>query len=207
MILTGQQDAAPRGRELPAVFTGMESGCALPGAREEPPMTWRFAVRFVLGFAVLAGAFEASRGTAFERVLVEGVILKPTAAVLALLAPGAHAQLFGRTLVLGGGAALRVTRGCEGIELFLLLVAAVLAFPALWKARLRGLLVGSLLAYVLSVLRLIVLCLTLRYSPALWEALHGLVLPLGPIALLTIYFARWSAAAAAAAGRPVAHAA
>jgi hypothetical protein len=31
-----------------------------------------------------------------------------------------------------------------------------------------------------------------RYSPALWEALHDFVLPLGPIVLMTLFFLRWS---------------
>jgi exosortase family protein XrtM len=153
----------------------------------------RFAVRFVVGFAVLLTAFEASRGTAFERFVVEGLILQPTVAVMHLLAPSTPVQLSGRTVVLGAGAALRVTRGCEGIEMFLLLIAAVLAFPASWRRRAQGLLVGSVLAYLLSLIRLILLCFTLRYSPTLWEALHGLILPLGPIVLLALYFAHWCA--------------
>ncbi len=33
----------------------------------------------------------------------------------------------------------------------------------------------------------------LRYSPDAWEALHGLVLPLGPILLMAIFFMRWTA--------------
>jgi len=167
----------------------------------------RFAVRFVLGFAVLLAAFEASRGTAFERFVVEGLILHPAALVINLLHPTEHVQLIGRTLAFDAGAALRVTRGCEGIEMFLLLIAAILAFPASWQRRAQGLLVGSLLAYVLSIIRLTLLCLILRYSPTLWEALHGLVLPLGPIVLLAIYFARWSALASVPSAQPAPRAA
>jgi exosortase/archaeosortase family protein len=167
----------------------------------------RFAVRFVLGCAVLLAAFEGARGTAFERFLVEGLILEPAAFLINLLSATEHVHLIGRTLAWDGGAALRVTRGCEGIEMFLLLIAAVLAFPALWRQRARGLLAGSMLAYFLSLLRLILLSFTLRYSPALWEALHGLVLPLGPIVLLSIYFARWSANASVDEAKPAPHAA
>jgi hypothetical protein len=55
------------------------------------------------------------------------------------------------------------------------------------------LLAGTALAYVLSVLRLMALYYTLRYSPSAWEALHGLVLPLAPIAVMALFFLRWSA--------------
>jgi exosortase/archaeosortase family protein len=148
----------------------------------------RFGITFLLGFALLMGAFEASRGTAFERFVVEDVILVPTTGLINIVTPGEHVTLVGRTI-----ANLRVTRGCEGIEMFLLLVAAILAFPgATAKHRLTGLLVGGVLAYLLSVTRLMALHYTLRYSPTAWEALHGLVLPLGPIVLLALYFLHWS---------------
>jgi exosortase/archaeosortase family protein len=77
--------------------------------------------------------------------------------------------------------------------MFLLLAAGIMAFPASFKRRVLGLLLGSVLAYLLSVARLMALHYILRYSPAAWEALHGLVLPLVPIILIALYFMRWSA--------------
>jgi exosortase family protein XrtM len=170
----------------------------LPGAsllREqtaESPV--RFAVKFVVLFAVLWGAFEASRGTSFERLMVEDLILVPTVALINWATPSDRVHLTGRTIA-SPGANLRVTRGCEGIEMFLLLVAGVAAFPAGPKRRAAGLLAGAALAYGLSVARLMALHYTLRYSPSAWEALHGLLLPLGPIILIALYFMHWSAGA------------
>ncbi len=152
-----------------------------------------FAIRFVAGFAVLAGAFEASRGTAVERFLVEDVILAPTEHLINMVTPGDHVELVGRTLV-SPGARLRVTRGCEGVEMLLMLVAAVLSFPVNWAQRTRGLALGTVLAYGLSVARLMALYYTLRYAPDAWESLHGLVLPLAPIIVIALYFLRWSGA-------------
>jgi exosortase family protein XrtM len=155
----------------------------------------RFALTFVLGFAILVGGFEAVRGSAFERFVVETVILRPTTALINTLTPQEHVQLVGRTLESPDGSNLRVTRGCEGIEMFLLLIAAVIAFPASPARRLQGLLWGSLLAYVLSIARLMLLHYILRYSPTLWEAMHGLILPLGPVIVLALFFLRWSSSA------------
>jgi exosortase family protein XrtM len=151
-----------------------------------------FALKFIVCFAVLFGAFEASRGTVFERFVVEDLILVPTTALINATSPGAHVELVGRTIS-SPGSNLRVTRGCEGVEMFLLLAAGIMAFPASFKRRALGLLLGSVLAYVLSVTRLVALHYILRYSPAAWEALHGLVLPLAPIILIALYFMRWSA--------------
>lgn len=153
---------------------------------------FRFALKFMVAFLVLMGAFEASRGSAFERFVVERLILAPTVAAIDLVTPGERVTLVGRTLVSPSGANLRVTRGCEGVEMFLLLIAAIIAFPASSGRRIQGLLMGALVAYALSVSRLMMLHYVLRYSPEAWEALHGFVLPLGPVVLLAIFFLRWS---------------
>ena len=153
----------------------------------------RFALKFVIAFALLTGVFEASRGTALERLIVEDGILLPTTGLINMLTPQEHVTLAGRTIACPDGSGLRVTRGCEGIEMFLLLTAAILAFPASWRRRLQGLLVGSILAYLLSITRLMLLHYILRYSPDAWQTLHGLVLPLGPVVLLALYFLHWSA--------------
>jgi exosortase family protein XrtM len=142
------------------------------------------------------GSFEASRGTAFERFVVEDLILVPTTSLINAVTPQEQAALVGRAIV-SPGANLRVTRGCEGVEMFLMLAAGILAFPATLKQRVQGLLLGSMLAYLLSVARLMALHYVLRYSPNAWEALHGLVLPLGPIILMALYFMSWSAASSA----------
>jgi exosortase family protein XrtM len=153
-----------------------------------------FALMFILYFALLCGAFEASRGSAFERFVVENLILVPTTVLINAVTPGERATLIGR-VISSPGSNLNVTRGCEGIEMFLLLVAGIGAFPASWKRRAQGLLFGSMVAYALSVARLMALHYILRYSPGAWEALHGLVLPLGPIIVMALFFMRWSAGA------------
>ena len=151
-----------------------------------------FGFRFALFFALSITAFEASRGTAFERVVVDDLILAPTAYVINIVSPAEHVVLSDRTLISAKGTRLHVTRGCEGIEMFLLLVSAIVAFPATLGHRIRGLLLGFALAYVLSIGRLMALHYVLQYWPAAWERAHGLILPLGPIVLLALFFLRWS---------------
>jgi exosortase family protein XrtM len=159
----------------------------------------QFGLRFAVLFAALVSGFEATRGTAFEKSVVEDLILAPTTSLINTAFPDEHVELRGRTLTSAGGANLHVTRGCEGIELFFLLLAALLAFPATMTHRLKGFLVGSVVAYLLSVSRLIALHFILRYSPWAWEMLHGLVLPLGPILVMAVYFLHWSSVATRAA--------
>ncbi len=171
-----------------------------------PSPSLLFAAKFLLIFALLMGAFEASRGTAIERLLVDDGVLVPTTALIAEIAPGEHIDLVGHT-IRSPTSRLNVTRGCEGIEVVLLLFAAVLAFPASWRARTEGLGIGLAVAYGLAVARLVALHFTLRYAPGAWEALHGLVLPLAPIVIVTLYFMHWSGRALAVPGRPLTDAA
>ncbi len=156
----------------------------------------RFSLAFVVTFAALMASFEASRGTAFERFIIEDLILVPTTGLINAVIPKEHVTLVGRTMV-SPGANLNVTRGCEGVEMFLMLVAGIMVFPATWKRRVQGLLLGSILAYVLSIARLMALHFVLRYSPSAWQELHGLILPLGPIILMALYFMHWSAGSVA----------
>lgn len=151
----------------------------------------RFCVAFIALYALLMGAFEASRGTSFERFVVEDVVLRPTIWLINATTPPPSVELIGRSIS-GDGARLHVTRGCEGIEMFLMLIAAVVAFPTTLERRAQGLLVGAALAYALSIARLVALDWTLRFSPRAWDTLHGLILPIGPIVLLALFFLRWS---------------
>lgn len=165
----------------------------MPGKPAASPLG--FALKFIVVFVILMGSFEASRGSPFERFVVEDVILLPTAGVINRLFPDDHVELVGRTFV-SGATKMHVTRGCEGVEMFLLLSAAILAFPASLRRRVQGLSIGFALACILSLARLTALVYTLRHAPDAWEALHGLILPLAPVIGIAWYFLRWSSTTA-----------
>jgi exosortase family protein XrtM len=147
-------------------------------------------------FALLFAAFEASRGTSFEKFIIGDLVLTPTAALVNRLAPAEAVRVEGRTLITSSSA-LRITRGCEGVEMLLLLTAGILAFPSSARHRIRGFCWGLIIVYALTVTRLALLHFTLRYSPRAWDMLHGVVLPLGPVLLIALYFLHWSAAGTA----------
>ena len=154
-----------------------------------------FALKFSAFFIILFTLFELARGSSFEKFLIEDIALEPTAALVNTLAPHEALSVQGRNLV-SAGSTLHVTRGCEGVEMLLLLVAGIVAFPATARHRLRGLLTGLAMIYVLTLGRLIALHFTLRYSPEAWDLLHGLVLPLGPVLVVALYFLHWSGSGA-----------
>jgi exosortase family protein XrtM len=152
----------------------------------------RFALLFLAYFGVMMGAFEATRGTAIEAFAVEGLFLMPTSSIINTATPAEAVRVEGRALR-SPRVNLRIIRGCEGVETVLMLVAAVLAFPATWRRRFTGVLVGGSLAYGLSLARILLLYYGLRYSHATYAAVHGLIAPLLPIAFIGLYFSAWSA--------------
>ena len=163
----------------------------------------RFALRFLVGFVLLVGSFEAVRGTGLERFLVEDLVIRPAAAVIHTLTPGEGVSVQGRTLA-SPRASLLVTRGCEGVEIVALLIAAIVAYPVSTKQKLLGALAGLMLAYVLSVGRLVALYYAFEYHPESWETVHGAIAPLVPVILVGLFYSRWTNWASATRSREAA---
>jgi exosortase family protein XrtF len=71
-----------------------------------------------------------------------------------------------------------VTEGCNALSVIILFVAFVVAFSGKWKPTLLFIIGGSLIIYVLNVLRIAFLCMLLYRFPAQEQLLHGVVFPL-----------------------------
>jgi exosortase family protein XrtM len=87
---------------------------------------------------------------------------------------------------------LNILPGCEGTELFVLLVAAVLAFPAPWGAKTRGLAAGLMLAFALNQARVVWLYSVVRDHGSSFELVHGFIAPTALVVALGAYFWLWA---------------
>jgi exosortase H (IPTLxxWG-CTERM-specific) len=106
---------------------------------------------FVLPFTELLARASAAVVTVFDaRVHAEGIILRS----------------------LDTGFAVSIQPGCNGIEASIVLIAAMLAFPAPWKHRLIGLGVGLLAIQVLNLVRIISLFYLGQWDMTLFEWAH-----------------------------------
>ena len=63
--------------------------------------------------------------------------------------------------------------GCNAVNVTLLFCAAVVAFPARWKARLLGLVAGSLILQAVNIVRFISLFYIGQYNMTLFDFMHG----------------------------------
>ena len=78
----------------------------------------------------------------------------------------------GKVLQAKGGFAVSIEAGCNGIEAAIVLIAAMLAFPAPWKHRAIGIAAGLAAVQALNVVRVISLFYLGQWSYAAFEWAH-----------------------------------
>jgi exosortase H (IPTLxxWG-CTERM-specific) len=148
---------------------------------------------FLIKFALLVLAFY---GVIVIPAVDDRVVRPLTEAIAsatagALRAMGQQVATDG-TIVSGTGASVNIENGCNGLEAAVILFAAVIAFPARWRARGMALVIGFVGIQLLNLVRTTSLYLSLRYRPDWFEAMHtGVWQAILVIAALG-YFIFWS---------------
>ncbi|HEV8237835.1 MAG TPA: exosortase H [Thermoanaerobaculia bacterium] len=147
------------------------------GDDERPPRRrLRPEVRFLITFlVVLAASFAFLAWTPVNDYVVEpftGQIAKASA--VALRGLGQDVTRIG-TVLRSPRFAVNIKNGCNGVEAMVILLAAIVAFPAPWKARLLGLAAGAGAIQVVNLVRVVALFLTGAYLPRLFDTSHTVV--------------------------------
>ncbi len=75
----------------------------------------------------------------------------------------------------GAGFAVNIRNGCNGVETMIIFLAAVLAFPATWRARAAGLAIGIAVIQLVNLVRVVALFLTGVYLPRFFDSSHTVV--------------------------------
>lgn len=101
-----------------------------------------------------------------------GGIARVSGATLDLLGQDVRMQ---GTIIRGRRFAVNIRNGCNGVEAMLIFLAAVLAFPAPWRARLLGLALGVVAIQAVNLIRVVALYLTGAYFPSWFDASHTVV--------------------------------
>jgi exosortase H (IPTLxxWG-CTERM-specific) len=70
------------------------------------------------------------------------------------------------------GVGVSIEAGCNGIEASIILVAAIVAFPASWRMKLAGLAIGFFAVQAVNVLRIISLFYLLKWNQSWFEFAH-----------------------------------
>jgi exosortase H (IPTLxxWG-CTERM-specific) len=131
----------------------------------------RFFVVFVV---VLAALFAAELTPPVQAALVipwTAGLVRLSAGLIGFFDP--HVATFGKILQsTTNGFAISIEAGCNGVEAALILVAAMIAFPAPWKHRALGILAGLFAVQALNVVRVVSLFYLGQWNVAAFEWAH-----------------------------------
>ena len=132
-------------------------------------------IRFIVTYVVLMGVFFLLLGlTPVKNIIdVNGAyseaIVVITAKILGLF--GISAAYEG-TLIMLPSITLDVEFGCNGLEAVMIYCVAVLTFPATWKNRILGIVLGFLVIQVLNLIRIVALAYSAVYHKELFDLVH-----------------------------------
>ncbi|HEX2252546.1 MAG TPA: exosortase H [Thermoanaerobaculia bacterium] len=143
------------------------------------PTGWRAYRReitfLVLFLVLLGGGFSFIAWTPVNDGFVEPFtagIARVSAVTLDLL--GQDVTRSG-TIITSDRFAVNIRNGCNGLETVLIFLAAVLAFPAPWRSRAVGVVLGVAAIQVVNLVRVVALFLTGAYMPDLFDASHTVI--------------------------------
>ncbi len=127
----------------------------------------RFAVFFLLAFGLSLTPFVKPAVLGFSRMLVKG-----SGAFISLC--GGNAMVEGSVLRdRSTGFAIEMKNGCNAIDVTFLLWSAVLAFPASWRQKAKGILWGTLAIHMVNFVRFVSLFYLGQYNLSLFEFAHA----------------------------------
>lgn len=110
-----------------------------------------FVAKFCTALLVLYAVIALNQVNDAVIVPFTEIVARSSALLLRGVETGVSTQ---GTVMLSSRFALDVRNGCNGVEATILLIAAILAFPATLRSRIAGLLIASIAIELLNVVRL-----------------------------------------------------
>lgn len=147
-----------------------------PSAQPTGWKVYRQEITFLALFIIiLGGSFTLiSLNQVNERLIEPFTAQVAKASGIALNLIGQDIEMQG-TIIRSSRFAVNIRNGCNGVETMIIFLAAVLAFPAPWRARLIGLVFGCLAIQLVNLVRVVALFLTGAYFPAFFDSSHTVI--------------------------------
>lgn len=149
---------------------------------------FRFAALFflmLLGFSVLSVA------TALQNQL--GYLEDAIASLATTMAvwTGSGARVVDGNFISVDGMLLHVNHECTGVFVLFVLVSFILAYPARWRAKLIGAVVGVTVLSLINVIRIATLARLIEFYPGAFDYFHEFVWQGAFLMLVTLYSITW----------------
>jgi exosortase H (IPTLxxWG-CTERM-specific) len=131
----------------------------------------RFIVLFLVYLAILFPLELVPPVDHYVILPFTAAIAKVSVWIVGIFDP--HAVAFGNVLQsTANGFAISIERGCNGVEAVIILVSAMLAFPAPWKNRLAGIALGFVAIQALNLVRIISLFYLGQWNQTWFQWFH-----------------------------------
>lgn len=153
-----------------------------------------FVTKFVVAIVIVIALLSLT--VVDEHVVRPFSVVQTKVAGAMLRAASQNVQAAG-TLLIQKSYAVDVKNGCNGIEAIALLISALAAFPAPWRARLVAIVTGSLLVIAVNIVRIASLFVILRDYPKAFEFMHVVFWQIALFLLVIGFFVKWSSRYAA----------
>ena len=153
-----------------------------------PATTWRFGLTFIMTALLLLGIyyFPYPRGGTMHGALLAYLRAYARAAgiLLRLFEPGVLVR--GQDIV--GRYSIRIVKTCDGMDVNILLLSAIMAWPSSLRMRLAGATVGIAVLSVANVTRICSLYLVGVHAPDSFEFMHVELLPALMLSVAVVCF-------------------
>ncbi|MCG1035899.1 exosortase family protein XrtF [Polaribacter sargassicola] len=143
----------------------------------------KFFVTYFILVSIYNGYLQKSqqKGDVYKTSTITSLVADQTVQTLSLLNYNVKAEQHDKELsvklIIEGKYTARVIEGCNSISLIILFIAFIVAFAGSIKATLLYSIFGSLLIYVINILRISFLTVMIYKYPTKTEILHGLIFP------------------------------
>ena len=126
-----------------------------------------------------------------RKSLYPTVIGHPAAKVINTITPDRNAVVH-ENKISSRKAILNIVRGCDGSGVWFMLMAAVLGFGARFKSLLVGILLGTVVVYLINQIRIIGLFYLVEWKRHLFPVVHTYYAPTLIILLIAGFFLWWT---------------
>ncbi len=166
-------------------------------SEESEPTGWwrlrperRFPLTLVLLLSVVAALFQL--GVEFVDPVQQKLSLATAWVIDVLLGSvGSASFRHGDTLTFQGFS-VRIIGECTGMVEFALLTAFMLAFPARWREKLRGIVWGGLGIYLFNLIRIVGLLVLGAKAPQYFSFFHIYFWQVSAIGIISLIFLVWT---------------
>ncbi len=152
------------------------------------PSIARFALLFfgfLLGFSVLSVVSDLQN----QLGALEAAIASLATAIAHLA--GSNATIVDGNYISARGMTLHINHECTGVFVLFVLVSFLAAYPATWRAKILGAVVGVSVLSLINVVRIATLVRLVEFYPSAFDYFHEYVWQGAFLMLVTLYAISW----------------